>query len=253
MGDIESPPITADSQLQDGIALARQDRREEARAIFRGMIQRNPEHEQAWLWLAWVAESREDARRYLEEARILLPKSVRIAEALRWAADATGSPRRGGPCARRGALLARGWSPAPRSGGDRGGARRPSGRARPGTKAGVGSRRLPMLRASRGAWAPWLPAPHVAPTLTVLHVALARASCSCAATSWRMRRVIAEPSDAQPPPPPPPPPPAGRALARGRGRVARGLAGGARASSLRDLTARRASAASWLPSACSTP
>ena len=31
VGDIESPPITADSQLQDGIALARQDRREEAR------------------------------------------------------------------------------------------------------------------------------------------------------------------------------------------------------------------------------
>jgi tetratricopeptide (TPR) repeat protein len=100
VGDIESPPITADSQLQDGIALARQDRREEARAIFRGMIQRNPEHEQAWLWLAWVAESREDARRYLEEARILLPKSVRIAEALRWAADATGSPGRRGRAVR---------------------------------------------------------------------------------------------------------------------------------------------------------
>jgi len=83
-----------DGQLQDGIALARLGEREQARAIFRRIIQQNPEHEQAWLWLAWAAEDREEARRYLEEARVILPTSPRIAEALRWAADATADVQR---------------------------------------------------------------------------------------------------------------------------------------------------------------
>ncbi len=82
---------SGDGALQDGISLARLGEHEQARAVFRGIIQRNPEHEQAWLWLAWVAESREEARRILEEARVLLPTSVRIAEGLRLAADATQS------------------------------------------------------------------------------------------------------------------------------------------------------------------
>ncbi len=85
-----------DGQLQDGIALARLGERQQAREVFRRIIQQNPEHEQAWLWLAWVAEDREESRRYLEEARIILPTSPRIAEALRWAADATGAPYRRG-------------------------------------------------------------------------------------------------------------------------------------------------------------
>ena len=86
-----STQYIGDSQLQDGIALARGGEREQALGVFRRIIQLNPEHEQAWLWLAWVAESREEARRYLKEARILLPSSPRIAEALRCAADATDS------------------------------------------------------------------------------------------------------------------------------------------------------------------
>lgn len=178
-GDLESPTNTGDSQLQDGIALARQDRRDEARAIFRRMIQQNPEHEQAWLWLAWVAESREDARRYLEEARILLPTSARIAEALRWAADATGSRTRSGRAPRAG-------RPAPRL------PRLPSGREMAallgrGRTAGTSAGQA-VLAALRGAWQlvlaglaalrrmgerlPALPwqrlRPFVAPTLTVL-------------------------------------------------------------------------------------
>jgi len=80
-----------DAQLKEGIALAHGGERERAREAFRRVIQRNPEEELAWLWLARVSETSEDARRYLLEAQTILPSSVRIAEALRVASDATGS------------------------------------------------------------------------------------------------------------------------------------------------------------------
>ena len=73
------------SQLEDGIALARRGDMEGARTIFRRIIHNAPYVEEPWLWLAWVAENREESLRYLQEAQALLPESTRIEEAIRWA------------------------------------------------------------------------------------------------------------------------------------------------------------------------
>jgi len=75
------------AQLEDGIALVRRGDLGGARAIFRRIIHHNPYAEEPWLWLAWVAETREESLRYLQEAQALLPESARIAEALRWAQE----------------------------------------------------------------------------------------------------------------------------------------------------------------------
>ena len=73
------------SQLEEGIALAKAGDRAVAKEILRRIIHISPDTEEAWLWLAWVTEDAEESLRYLNEAKILLPDSERIDEALRWA------------------------------------------------------------------------------------------------------------------------------------------------------------------------
>ncbi len=82
----------ANSPMAQGVALARAGDHVAARAIFRRMIHQNPDNEDAWLWLAWVAESREHSLRYLHEAQALLPDSVRIEEAIAWASQDAAMP-----------------------------------------------------------------------------------------------------------------------------------------------------------------
>lgn len=77
----------ARSQLEEGIFLARNGDRESARAIFTRLIRRSPEDEQAWLWLAYVAETPEESLRYLAEGRAFLPESESLAEAERQARE----------------------------------------------------------------------------------------------------------------------------------------------------------------------
>ncbi|MGC9360783.1 MAG: hypothetical protein ACP5G7_10505, partial [Anaerolineae bacterium] len=77
----------ARSQLEEGIFLARHGDRDTARAIFTRLIHRTPEDEQAWLWLAYVAETPEESLRYLREARAFLPESEGLAEAERQARE----------------------------------------------------------------------------------------------------------------------------------------------------------------------
>jgi len=77
----------ARSQLEEGIFLARHGDRDTARAIFTRLIHRTPEDEQAWLWLAYVAETPEESLRYLREARAFLPESDGLAEAERQARE----------------------------------------------------------------------------------------------------------------------------------------------------------------------
>ena len=78
------------SQLEEGIALARQGEQDAARAVLKHVIHNDPENEDAWLWLAWVAEGREDSLRLLQEAQTLLPDSIRIREAIEWARQELG-------------------------------------------------------------------------------------------------------------------------------------------------------------------
>ena len=75
----------ARSQLEEGIFLARNGDRDAARSIFTRLIRRSPEDEQAWLWLAYLADTPEESLRYLAEARAFLPESDSLAEAERQA------------------------------------------------------------------------------------------------------------------------------------------------------------------------
>ncbi len=80
----EGGPRKAKSPLEEGIALADQGKQGEAREIFRRIIRSTPDEEEAWLWLAWVAEERSESLRILQEARVILPHSERIEKGLRW-------------------------------------------------------------------------------------------------------------------------------------------------------------------------
>ena len=56
-----------ESILQLGIEAARAGDKEEARNLFRLLTRETPEDPQAWLWLAGVAEDREEKRAALEQ------------------------------------------------------------------------------------------------------------------------------------------------------------------------------------------
>jgi tetratricopeptide (TPR) repeat protein len=78
------------SAMDAAKALARSGDVAGARAAFAQMVHLDPENEDAWLWLAYVAESKEASVRYLEEAALLLPYSERIVEARQWAENRLG-------------------------------------------------------------------------------------------------------------------------------------------------------------------
>jgi tetratricopeptide (TPR) repeat protein len=78
------------SAMDAAKALARSGDVAGARAAFAQMVHLDPENEDAWLWLVYVAESKEKSLRYLEEASLLLPYSERIIEARRWAENRLG-------------------------------------------------------------------------------------------------------------------------------------------------------------------
>ncbi len=78
------------SAMDAAKALARSGDVAGARAAFSQMVHLDPENEDAWLWLAYVAESKEESLRYLEEASLLLPYSERIVEARQWAENRLG-------------------------------------------------------------------------------------------------------------------------------------------------------------------
>lgn len=70
------------SLLEEGIALAEKGERARARIMLQRVISAAPETEDAWLWLAWIADEAQESRRLLDEASHLIPGSRRINEAL---------------------------------------------------------------------------------------------------------------------------------------------------------------------------
>jgi hypothetical protein len=57
----------SDSIMQLGIEAAREGNKEEARNLFRLLTRQEPDNAQAWLWLAGVAENREERQAALEQ------------------------------------------------------------------------------------------------------------------------------------------------------------------------------------------
>ena len=76
--------INASRLLGDGIALAREGQRREAQGVFRRVIQIAPELEDGWLWMAWLAETREQGLGYLREGLHFAPHSERLREGIAW-------------------------------------------------------------------------------------------------------------------------------------------------------------------------
>ncbi len=64
-----------DSLMQLGIEAARDGNKEEARNLFRLLTLQDPANAQAWLWLAGVAETREERQAALERVVELDPKN----------------------------------------------------------------------------------------------------------------------------------------------------------------------------------
>ena len=73
--------------LQQGIYAARQGRRAEARAWLREALRRDPNSEQAWLWLSTVVETDSEYRMCLERALAINPLNettrARLQDAMR--------------------------------------------------------------------------------------------------------------------------------------------------------------------------
>ncbi|MBN1401392.1 MAG: tetratricopeptide repeat protein [Anaerolineae bacterium] len=84
-GDSSGQRRRALPPLEEGIALAQAGEQAEARTRFQRLIQSDPSNEEAWLWLAWVAEGKDRALAYLREAQAFLPESQRIRQAMTWA------------------------------------------------------------------------------------------------------------------------------------------------------------------------
>ena len=80
----EGAQSSVSGMVEDGIRLARQGQRAEADALFRRAIQLAPENEDGWLWMAWLADGREDSLRYLREGLRFSPESPSLREGIAW-------------------------------------------------------------------------------------------------------------------------------------------------------------------------
>ena len=87
MPDDHASLAAPDKELAQGIALAKSGDKVGARAILRRVISREPGNEQAWLWLAWVADTKAASQRILREAMVFVPESEAIHEGLEWSSD----------------------------------------------------------------------------------------------------------------------------------------------------------------------
>jgi len=71
--------------LGQGIRAARRGELDDARACFQAVLDRDASQEEAWLWLAAVAEDPEQSIACLERALAINPRSLRARAGLQWA------------------------------------------------------------------------------------------------------------------------------------------------------------------------
>lgn len=83
--------------LQTGIEAAQTGRPAVARALFERVIARDPDHEQAWLWKATVAETPEERRACLRRVLVINPENLQAGQALEQLARQTPPAARRAP------------------------------------------------------------------------------------------------------------------------------------------------------------
>lgn len=71
-----------ENMLQMGITAAREGNREGARVILRQVLDADKKNDRAWLWLAYVAESKTKRQQYLESALRVNPNNEPAKKAL---------------------------------------------------------------------------------------------------------------------------------------------------------------------------
>jgi hypothetical protein len=81
-----------ESILQLGIEAARENKKEEARQLFRLLTRQEPENIQGWLWLAGVAENREERQGALERVLELDPNNEMALKGLQALGVRTAAP-----------------------------------------------------------------------------------------------------------------------------------------------------------------
>jgi len=77
----------AATQLEEGKQLYQRGDRSGAEALFKRIIHQMPDYEDAWLWMAYVAETDEQRLRLLREASLFVPESERLKQARAWALE----------------------------------------------------------------------------------------------------------------------------------------------------------------------
>jgi tetratricopeptide (TPR) repeat protein len=71
--------------FQAGVAAARAGRLQEARSHLRRVTAHDPQNEEAWLWLAGVADDPQETLAYLAQALTINPRNEHAKAAIRWA------------------------------------------------------------------------------------------------------------------------------------------------------------------------
>lgn len=77
MMDVDSSGASTNLEelIQRGIRTAREGNREGARRMFEAVLAVNKREERAWLWLASLADTKDEKRKYLETVLRLNPKN----------------------------------------------------------------------------------------------------------------------------------------------------------------------------------
>ena len=71
--------------LQQGMQAARRGDRARANGLFQAVLEQDPDQEEAWLWLAALAESPEQSIVYLQRVLSINPHNTRAQAGLQWA------------------------------------------------------------------------------------------------------------------------------------------------------------------------
>lgn len=89
--DKQSGGANLDEEIKRGIAASEAGDKASAEAIFRGIVARNPDALEAWVWLGWTSASLDDAEAAFTRASTLDPRNEEAQLGIRWVASQRGT------------------------------------------------------------------------------------------------------------------------------------------------------------------
>jgi tetratricopeptide (TPR) repeat protein len=91
LSDKQNGGANLDAEIKRGIAASEAGDKASAEAIFRGIVSRNPNALEAWVWLGWTSASLDDAEAAFTRASTLDPKNEEAQLGIRWVASQRGN------------------------------------------------------------------------------------------------------------------------------------------------------------------